>query len=95
MINLLQVSLHQKDIELQEWEDKHKKFIEKAKSVVKCMDTKNVALCDTDTSVLQNRLLKANKEISDLKVCISEMITISIINKAKRFCNDLTIVRSM
>lgn len=57
-------------MELQEWEDKHKKFIEKAKSVVKCMDTKNMALCDTDTSVLQNRLIKANKEISDLKVCI-------------------------
>lgn len=64
---MLQVSLHQKDIELQEWEEKHKKFIEKAKSVVKCMDTKSVS-SDSDISVLQSRLLKANKEISDLKV---------------------------
>ncbi|XP_025412848.1 protein Hook homolog 3-like [Sipha flava] len=66
LINILQVSLHQKDIELQEWEEKHKKFIEKAKSVVKCMDTKSVS-SDSDISVLQSRLLKANKEISDLK----------------------------
>lgn len=65
----MQVSLHQKDIEIQEWEEKHKKFIEKAKSVVKSMDSKNVSLSDVDISVLENRLLKANKEISDLKVC--------------------------
>ncbi|KAL4135120.1 hypothetical protein QTP88_006769 [Uroleucon formosanum] len=66
-INILQVSLHQKDMEIQEWEEKHKKFIEKAKSVVKSMDAKNVSLSDVDISVLENRLLKANKEISDLK----------------------------
>lgn len=65
----MQESLHQKDIELQEWEEKHKKFIEKAKSVVKCMDTKSVS-SDGDLSVLQSRLLKANQEISDLKVKI-------------------------
>lgn len=63
------MTLHQKDLELQDWEEKHKKFIEKAKSVVKCLDTKNVSLSDVDISVLQNRLIKANKEISDLKVC--------------------------
>lgn len=67
-INILQVSLHQKDIEIQEWEEKHKKFIEKAKSVVKSMDAKNVSLSDVDISVLESRLIKANKEISDLKV---------------------------
>ncbi|XP_060857133.1 protein Hook homolog 3-like isoform X1 [Metopolophium dirhodum] len=66
-INILQNSLHQKDMEIQEWEEKHKKFIEKAKSVVKSMDAKNVSLSDVDMSVLENRLLKANKEISDLK----------------------------
>lgn len=66
-INILQNSLHQKDMEIQEWEEKHKKFIEKAKSVVKSMDAKNVSLSDVDISVLENRLLKANKEISDLK----------------------------
>lgn len=70
LINLLQVSLHQKDLDLQEWEEKHKKLIEKAKSVVKSMDTKNVTLSDLDTSVLQNKLLKANQEINELKVHI-------------------------
>lgn len=69
----MQVSLHQKDMEIQEWEEKHKKFIEKAKSVVKSMDAKNVSLSDVDISVLENRLLKANKEISDLKVCIVDV----------------------
>lgn len=64
----MQVSLHQKDMEIQEWEEKHKKFIEKAKSVVKSMDAKNVSLSDVDISVLESRLIKANKEISDLKV---------------------------
>lgn len=68
LINILQVTLHQKDLEIQELEEKHKKFVDKAKSVVKSMDTKNVGLSDVDTSVLQNRLLKANKEITDLKV---------------------------
>lgn len=64
----MQVSLHQKDMEIQEWEEKHKKFIEKAKSVVKSMDAKNVSLSDVDISVLESKLIKANKEISDLKV---------------------------
>lgn len=66
----MQVSLHQKDLEIQEWEEKHKKLIEKAKSVVKSMDAKNVSLSDVDISVLENKLIKASKEISDLKVCI-------------------------
>lgn len=66
----MQVSLQQKDLEIQEWEEKHKKNVQKAKSVVKCMDSKNVALSDVDTSVLQNKLIKANKELHDLKVCI-------------------------
>lgn len=70
LINILQVSLHQKDLELHEWAEKYKKNVEKAKSVVKCMDSKNIALSDVDTSVLQNRLLKANKELHDLKVRI-------------------------
>jgi len=60
-------------MEIQEWEEKHKKFIEKAKSVVKSMDAKNVSLSDVDISVLENRLLKANKEISDLKVCFVDV----------------------
>jgi len=69
-------------MELQEWEEKHKKFIEKAKSVVKSMDAKNVSLSDVDISVLENRLLKANKEISDLKVCI---VNISCIHRKLSF----------
>lgn len=73
------MTLHQKDLELQDWEEKHKKFIEKAKSVVKCLDTKNVSLSDVDISVLQNRLIKANKEISDLKVCT--ILNISVFYK--------------
>lgn len=68
LINILQVTLHQKDMEIQELEEKHKKFLEKAKSVVKSLDTKTFPLSDVDTNVLQNRLIKANKEISDLKV---------------------------
>lgn len=57
-------------MELHEWAEKYKKNVEKAKSVVKCMDSKNIALSDVDSSVLQNRLIKANKELHDLKVCI-------------------------
>lgn len=60
--------MHQKDLEIQELEEKHKKFVDKAKSVVKSMDTKPVMLSDVDTNVLQNRLMKATKEIADLKV---------------------------
>lgn len=70
LINILQVSLHQKDLELHEWAEKYKKNVEKAKSVVKCMDSKNISLSDVDSNVLQNRLIKANKELHDLKVCI-------------------------
>lgn len=38
------------------------------------MDSKNIALSDVDSSVLQNRLIKANKELHDLKVCIINYI---------------------
>lgn len=75
MINILQVTLHQKDLEIQELEEKHKKFVDKAKSVVKSMDTKPVTLSDIDTNVLQNRLMKATKEIADLKV-----LALSVVN---------------
>jgi len=57
-------------MEIQELEEKHKKYVEKAKSVVKSLDTKMVPLSDVDTSVLQNKLIKGNNEISDLKVHI-------------------------
>ncbi|XP_050438747.1 protein Hook homolog 3-like [Adelges cooleyi] len=67
LINLLQVTINQKDLELQEWEEKHKKCIEKAKSVVKSMDMKSVMTSDADINVLHNKLLKANSEIMDLK----------------------------
>lgn len=60
--------MHQKDLEIQELEEKHKKFVDKAKSVVKSMDTKPVPSSDFDINVLQHRLMKANKEIADLKV---------------------------
>lgn len=62
--------IDQKDLELQEWEEKYKKYTEKAKTVSKCMDINNIVLSDTDKSALQNRLIKANEEINDLKVCI-------------------------
>lgn len=32
------------------------------------MDTKPVTLSDVDTNLLQNRLMKATKELADLKV---------------------------
>lgn len=64
----MQVSLHQKDLEIQEWEEKNKKCIEKAKSVAKSMNSSNLAFTDVDINVLRNKLINANKEISDLKV---------------------------
>lgn len=57
-------------MEIQELEEKHKKYVDKAKLVAKSLDTKMVPLSDADTSVLQNRLIKANNEISDLQVHI-------------------------
>ncbi|XP_050531116.1 protein Hook homolog 3-like isoform X2 [Daktulosphaira vitifoliae] len=67
LINLLQVTINQKDLEIQEWEEKNKKCIEKAKFVVKSMDIKNVLASDSDANILHNKLLKANKEITELK----------------------------
>lgn len=67
--------IDQKELEIQEWEEKYKKYVEKAKTLCKSMDT---SLSDVDTSVLQNRLLKANQEINDLKV--GTILLIIIVN---------------
>lgn len=62
----MQETLHQKDIDLQEWEEKYKRSVEKAKFMVKSMDSKNVTLSEVDN--IQTKLINANKQLEDLTV---------------------------
>jgi len=64
LINLLQVSLHQKDLDIQELEEKYKRCIDKAKFVVKSMDTKHFTQTEVDT--MNTKLINANQQLVDL-----------------------------
>jgi len=66
LINLLQGSLHQKNVIILEWEDKYKRFVEKAKCMVKSMDTKNPTQSEVD--YIQAKLINTNKQFEDLTV---------------------------
>ncbi|KAG8335974.1 Protein Hook 3 [Homalodisca vitripennis] len=68
IITLMQETISQKEQEVQESEDKHKKYIEKARNVIKSMDPKQVS--PVDINILRNQLLDRQKMLSDLEVVI-------------------------
>lgn len=64
----MQETISQKELEVQESEDKHKKYIEKAKNVIKSMDPKQVP-SPMELNTLKNQLVERQKIITDLEVC--------------------------
>lgn len=63
----MQETISQKELEVQESEDKHKKYIEKAKNVIKAMDPKQVP-SSMELNILRSQLLERQKMITDLEV---------------------------
>ena len=63
----LQDALRRKDSELQALEDRYKKYIEKAKNVIKSLDPKQNA-GSAEVAILRNQLLEKHKIIEDLEV---------------------------
>lgn len=68
------MSLHQKDIVLQELEEKYKRCINKAKSVVKSMDTKHFTQTEVDT--MNIKLINSTQPL-DLTVLFYKLYTFS------------------
>ncbi|XP_054290464.1 protein Hook homolog 3-like isoform X2 [Macrosteles quadrilineatus] len=66
IITLMQETISQKELEVQESEDKYKKCIEKAKNVVKAMDSKQVP-SSMELNILRSQLLERQKMITDLE----------------------------
>lgn len=65
----MQETITQKELEVQESEDKYKKYIEKARNVMKSMDPKQVS-STTELTNLRNQVVERQKVITDLEVCI-------------------------
>lgn len=66
----MQETINQKELEVQESEDKVKKYIEKARNVIKSMDSKQVP-SPMELTNLRNQLSERQKVITDLEVCIT------------------------
>ena len=63
----LQETLGRKEAELQALEERYKKYIEKAKSVIKSLDPKQNS-GSAEVAVLRSQLLEKHKIIEDLEV---------------------------
>lgn len=63
----MQETISQKELEVQESEDKHKKYIEKAKNVIKSMDPKQIPP-NAEMNILRNQLIEKQKIINDMEV---------------------------
>jgi protein HOOK3 len=63
----LQETLGRKEVEFQALEERYKKYIEKAKSVIKSLDPKQNS-GSAEAAVLRNQLLEKHKLIEDLEV---------------------------
>lgn len=66
IITLMQETISQKELEVQESEDKHKKYIEKAKNVIKSMDPKQIPP-NAEMNILRNQLIEKQKIINDME----------------------------
>lgn len=68
----MQETLGRKETELQALEERYKKYIEKAKSVIKSLDPKQNS-GSAEVAVLRSQLLEKHKIIEDLEVrcCVS------------------------
>lgn len=67
MITILQETINRKEIELQEAEDKVKKYIEKAKDVYKSLDQKQISP-NAELNILRGQLIEKDKIINELEV---------------------------
>jgi protein HOOK3 len=75
----LEETLRRKDAEFQALEERYKKYIEKAKSVIKTLDPKQNP-GSAEAAVLRSQLLEKHKIIEDLEVryCMLHFFFLSV-----------------
>jgi predicted RNase H-like nuclease (RuvC/YqgF family) len=76
-VSALEEALRQKDVELQALEERNKKCIEKAKSVMETLDSKQNPV-SAEAATLRNQLFEKQKIVEDLKVrdCVLQFLVL-------------------
>lgn len=76
VIALMTEKLNQKELELQEAEEKFKKYLEKVKTVAKAIEP-NLDLSNPDISLLRNQLAESQKSVKELQKELEETKKVS------------------
>jgi hypothetical protein len=76
-VSTLEETLRKKDIDFQALEERYKKYIEKAKSVIRTLDPKQNP-GSAEAAALRNQLLEKHKIIEDLEVrdCVLQFLVL-------------------